>query len=136
MRTPTHKRDEAQRELGQVGKTNGNQHSHSSAQPDLFHESTPDVAPRTPPIVTGQCAQVLNLIREHGPILSFEMTANCAIPEAAARVHDLRAAGYNIITTILAEVEFRGTVRRKAAKYSLGTPEWPAPGFMSEGGSI
>ncbi len=31
-----------------------------------------------------------------------------AVTEAAARVHDLRTMGYNIITTILPEVEFRG----------------------------
>lgn len=43
-----------------------------------------------PPIVSGQCAQVLNLIRECQPILSMTMTADHAIPEAAARVHDLR----------------------------------------------
>lgn len=90
-------------------------------------------ADRTAPLVVGQCAQVLNLIRQHQPILSFVMTADHAIPEAAARVHDLRAAGWNILTTIRPTVEFRGQVRRNVASYSLGSPEWPAPGFL-EGG--
>lgn len=87
---------------------------------------------RKPPIVTGQCAQVLNLIREHQPILSFVMTADHAIPEAAARVHDLMDKGFDIQTTILSEVEFRGQIRRNAALYSLGTPEWPRPGFFEK----
>ena len=84
----------------------------------------------TAPIVGGQCAKVLELIREHQPVLSFVLTADHAIPEAAARVHNLRAMGFNIITTILPEVEFRGVIRRNAALYSLGSPEWPRPGFF------
>lgn len=81
-----------------------------------------------PPLVTGQCAQVLALIREHQPLLSLELTANHAIPETAARVHDLRAMGWNIITTILPSVIFRGVERRNVALYSLGAPEWIPPG--------
>ncbi len=76
------------------------------------------------PLVTGQCAQVLELIRINQPILSLNLTADHAIPEAAARVHDLRAKGFNIITTILPAVEFRGAIRRNVAAYSLGVPEW------------
>ncbi len=57
-----------------------------------------------------------------------------AVTEAAARVHDLRTMGYNIITTILPEVEFRGRIRRNVALYSLGVPSWPAPGWQ-EGGA-
>lgn len=89
------------------------------------------------PQVTGQCAEVLTLIRQHQPLLSFVLTADHAIPEAAARVHDLRAMGFNIITRIAGKVSFRGCTRRKAAFYSLGSPEWPYPGFLSdeEGGS-
>lgn len=89
-----------------------------------------------PPIVTGQCAQVLTLIRQHQPLLSFVLTADHAIPEAAARVHDLRAKGFNIITRILPAVEFRGEIRRNVALYSLGVPEWPYPSFVTgkEGG--
>ncbi|MCO6427128.1 helix-turn-helix domain-containing protein [Nitrosomonas communis] len=76
------------------------------------------------PIVTGQCAQVLSLIRQHGSILSFTLTADHAIPEAAARVHDLRNKGFNIITKIEQKITFRGRIRRNVARYSLGTPEW------------
>lgn len=79
---------------------------------------------KTPPIVTGQCAEVLSLIRQHSPILSLELTANHAIPETAARIHDLRAMGFNIITTVHDEVVFRGKPRRRVASYSLGIPEW------------
>ena len=84
---------------------------------------------RNPPMVTGQCAEVLGLTRKHPQIVSLAMTADRAIPEAAARVHDLRATGFNILATLLPRVEFRGEVRRNVALYSLGTPEWPAPGF-------
>lgn len=83
-----------------------------------------------PPAVTGQCAEVLELLRTEGAVLSFRLTAELAIPEAAARVHDLRGMGFNIITTILPEVAFRGRIRRGVARYSLGVPSWPAPGFM------
>lgn len=89
----------------------------------------------TPPIVTGQCAEVYGLIHQLQPVVSFVLTADHAIPEAAARVHNLRAMGFNIVTTILPEVEFRGVIRRNAALYSLGSPEWPRPGFFEEEGS-
>lgn len=85
---------------------------------------------RTLPIVTGQCAEVLCLIRQHWPVL----TADYAIPEAAARGHNLRVMGFNIVTTILPEVEFREAIRRSAALYSLGSPEWPCPSFFGEEG--
>lgn len=87
-----------------------------------------------PPAVTGQCAEVLELLRIEGAVLSFRLTAELAIPEAAARIYDLRAQGFNVITTILPQVEFRGRIRRNVARYSLGVPHWPAPGFL-EGGA-
>ena len=77
----------------------------------------------TPPPVTGQCLQV----RQHGAILSLTLTADYAIHETAARIHDLRSKGFNVITTIQEEVIFRGCLRKRVAKYSLGTPEWPTP---------
>ena len=91
------------------------------------------------PTVTGQCAEVLTLIRQHQPLLSFVLTAAHAIPEAAARVHDLRGMGFNIITRIVPTVKFRGRIRRNAALYSLGVPEWPYPGFVADtegGGNV
>jgi hypothetical protein len=88
-----------------------------------------DDNPNATPLVTGQCAQVLNLIRQHQPIISLRLTADYAIPEAAARVHDLRAAGWNIFTTIHPVVVFRGIERRNVSAYSLGVPEWTSPEF-------
>lgn len=79
------------------------------------------------PIVTGQRAEVLALIREYGPILSLVLTAEYAIPETAARVHELREMGFNIQRVILPSVMFRGRERRNVAEYSLGVPEWRAP---------
>ena len=109
--------DNARGQAGKVGKANGNQRRD-----------------HRPPAVTGQCAEVLELLRSEGAVLSFRLTAELAIPEAAARVHDLRGMGFNIITTILPEVEFRGRIRRNVALYSLGVPSWPAPGWQ-EGGA-
>jgi len=89
---------------------------------------------RKPPLVTGQCAQVLNLIDTLQPVVSFTLTVEHAIPKAAARVHNLRAMGFNILTTIHPTVVFRGVERKNVASYSLGTPSWPRPGFF-DGGS-
>lgn len=103
----------------------------------------PSAAPRTlsarhstavRPIVTGQMAEVLEVIRRQQPVPSFELTANLAIPESAARIHDLRSKGYNILTVIEPKFQFRGVIRRNVALYSLGTPEWPAPGFLGDQG--
>lgn len=91
-----------------------------------------DNANRTPPIVNGQCAEVLHLLRALQPVPSFTLTADHAIPEAAARVHDLRAKGFNVLTDILPVFEFRGLIRRNVALYSLGVPEWPRPDFLED----
>lgn len=96
-----------------------------TASNTAFHGCNPN-----PPQVTGQCAQVLRLILLHQPVLSFTLTADHAIPEAAARIHYLRGMGFNIMTTMLTEAAFRGRTRRNVALYSLGTPEWPRPGFF------
>lgn len=117
MTNRSSKRDDDRRQPVKVGKAETKQSDH------------------IPPVVTGQCAQVLNLIREHQPILSLTITADMAVPECAARVHDLRAAGWNIITAIRPVVLFRGIERRNVAAYSLGVPEWPSPGFFDAGPS-
>ena len=88
----------------------------------------------TPPMVTGQCAEVLHLLRTFQPAPSFTLTAEHAIPETAARIHDLRAKGFNILTVIEPKFQFRGVIRRNVARYSLGVPEWPAPGFLDNHG--
>ena len=104
--------------------------------PDLPEEkpSAPNKRDYIPPIVTGQCAEVLQIMRERQPLPSFELTAYLAIPEAAARVHDLRAKGFNNLTVIEPAFQFRGVIRRNVALYSLGTPEWPALGFLDDQG--
>jgi hypothetical protein len=88
------------------------------------------------PIVSGQCADVLEILQQHQrsnqPVISFYLTADCAIPEAAARIHDLRSKGFNIKTTILPEVLYRGKTRRKVALYSLGSPLWPSPEHLAK----
>ncbi len=93
-------------------------------------KTTSDNSDRTPPMVSGQCAQVLSLIQQHQPIFSLVLTADYAIPEAAARVHDLRAKGFNVLTTIHPTIIFRGVERHNIASYSLGLPEWPRVGFF------
>ena len=100
----------------------------------LMSANDSNKTPVQAPLVTGQCAEVLSLIRKHGPVLSLELTANHAIPETAARVHDLRAKGFNIVTEILPTVMFRGRTRHKVARYSLGAPEWPSPEYLAEHG--
>ena len=44
----------------------------------------------------------------------------------------LRGMGFNLLTTIHSTAVFRGVERRKVASYSLGTLEWPHPGFFDE----
>jgi hypothetical protein len=87
------------------------------------------------PMVDGQCAEVLSILRK-GPILSFVLTVDYAIPEAAARVCDLRARGFNVITNIQSAIVFRGKIRKRVALYSLGNPEWPRPGFLPENNDL
>lgn len=76
----------------------------------------------------GQRRIILDALRAR-PVVSFELTSEMAIPEAAARVCELRAMGYNIKTT-LGEFVFRGKLRKNVATYHLGAPEWPAPGYL------
>lgn len=87
-------------------------------------------ANRTPPKPSGQCAKVFNEVKKRPGIFSLVLTADMAIPEAAARIHDLRCMGFNIITTIHPTVVFRGVERRNVASYHLGSPAWPRPGFL------
>ena len=86
----------------------------------------------TPPIVTGQCAEVLSYLLAKPSVISFELTAGAQIPEAAARIHDLRAKGFNILTKIEPEIVYCGKVRRNVARYTLASPSWPAPGFFGD----
>jgi len=102
----------------------------------LPRNDKPKLYPATPvtqPVLSGQIAEALSLIRQHQPLLSFRATADFAIPEFAARVHDLRALGFDVRTRIEPKVIFRDRERRNTAFYSLGTPEWPRPGFLENG---
>lgn len=85
----------------------------------------------TAPIVSGQCAEVLALIREHQPLLALALPFEYGIPQYAARIHDLRELGFNIQTRILSSVSFRDRERRNVAEYHIGTPEWPRPDWQS-----
>ncbi|MBL8438276.1 MAG: hypothetical protein JNM61_08770 [Zoogloeaceae bacterium] len=87
-------------------------------------QNTPDNYTFNHPIVTGQAAEVIEYLRKHGPTESFTFTAELAVPEVAARIHELKRAGWNINTVILDEYRFRGRIRRRVARYSLGVPEW------------
>ena len=95
-------KDNARRQPGEVGKA-------KTTQLALSFDGTPRVKPRDPD------GQVLRLVRERGPVLRLELTANRAISEAAARVHELRAAGWNVLTKIHPRIIFRGVELRKVA---------------------
>lgn len=82
------------------------------------------------PRPTGQCGFVLGVIKENPGVLSLKITADLAVPEAAARIHQLRQMGFNIHTRINPVVTFRGVERHNVASYFLVAPEWPAPGFL------
>jgi hypothetical protein len=110
-----------------------NSHPHNDKAPGQGRQvgkAESNARHRTPPTVTGQCALVLNLIRRLQPVKSLDISVGHAVPELAARVHDLRCKGFDVRTEIVPAVEFRGEIRRKVAVYSLGVPEWPAPGFI------
>lgn len=83
----------------------------------------------TKPRPSGQQKIVLDLLRSREKVVSLEMSADMAIPEATARISELHADGFNIKTS-LGEVEFRGKLRKHVATYRLGVPEWPAPGYL------
>ncbi len=99
----------------------------------INNEDTSDVTKI--PLVDGQCAEVLAILHNR-PTLSFEFTAERAIPQVAARVFNLKEKGYNVITEIKPEIVFRGRVRRHVALYYLGNPEWPLPGFLPENNDL
>ena len=56
----------------------------------------------------GNVPRCSELLRSEGSVLSFRPTAELAILEAAARVHDLRAQGFQRRDHAPPAVEFRG----------------------------
>lgn len=87
------------------------------------------------PMVDGQCAEVLSILREK-PTNSFEFVFDHSIPRISARIYDLREKGFNVSSITLPEVVCRGRVRPHVALYCLGNPEWPRPGFLSENNDL
>ncbi|BAK75346.1 hypothetical protein NH8B_0511 [Pseudogulbenkiania sp. NH8B] len=87
----------------------------------------------TPPAVSGQCAEVLAILRER-PAYNVELKMEYGITESAARVFELIGQGFNIVTMIEPEITYKGRVRRRVARYTLRTPAWPRPGFLSDEG--
>ena len=65
-----------------------------------------------------QCELILGYIREHGSITSREALNHCGCMRLSARIHDLRAMGYNIHME-LAKVKIRGGRTTRVARYSL-----------------
>jgi len=93
---------------------------------------------RIPPRLTGQRAEVMQILREYAsrnvPCYSLNLTGECSIPEAAARVHELRQMGFNVIPIIHPEIIYKGRSRRRIAQYVIGSPEWPRPGYFNDEG--
>jgi hypothetical protein len=89
-----------------------------------------------PPIVAGQLGQVLATITANPGILNIELNIEHGFTEAAARICGLKDIGFNIISTIEPEVFYRGRTWRKVARYSLGSPAWPRPGFAGLIGNL
>ena len=129
----TSRNGKALREQGQADKTKEHLQRNNNLPADFFPESITGLSQQSPPVVSGQIAEALSLIREYQPLLSFRATAEFVIPEFAARVHNLRALGFDVRTRIEPKVVFRDRERRNAAFYSLGVPEWPRPGFLDHG---
>ncbi|BEE03060.1 helix-turn-helix domain-containing protein [Aeromonas veronii] len=88
----------------------------------------------TGPIVTGQKAKILRLLRQ-GPVLGLSLKMEHGISESGARIHYLRAMGFNIKTYMQIHVKYLGRKYQKAAIYVLEHPEWSPP-FQSDCNAI
>ena len=103
----------------------------SQNQKALTQSDKPNSSTPTPPFVTGQRAEVLSLLRK-GPILRLSLTVEHGIPEAPARITELKNMKFNIHSQRLGSVIFQGREYKRAALYSLGSPEWPSPDFHTD----
>ncbi len=81
----------------------------------------------TAPIVSGQCAEALEIVRKHQPILAMALAFEHGIPQYSARISELRDMGFNIKSIPIDCIVYQGRERRNAVKLSMGTPEWPRP---------
>ena len=80
-----------------------------------------------PPLLSGQHAQVLKVLQEaREPILSLKLQR--AFPQVGARVHELRAMGFNIMSIKQKPLLFDGARRIGCVSYVLGLPNWKGGG--------
>lgn len=79
-----------------------------------------------PPQVFGQHAFVLELIQEHQPILALSIKFDFDVPEAGARISELRDMGFQIKSSKVPPLIFHGKQRRNAVNLSLDSPAWSA----------
>lgn len=84
------------------------------------------------PIISGQELRVFKIIEANPGVNALELSVVHVVPQYNARIHGLRAKGFNLISQIHPEVIFRGEVRYHVASYTLGTPAWPRPGFLDD----
>lgn len=84
------------------------------------------------PIISGQCADVLEIILKRGSVLSLELPTKYAIPQYNARISDLRSKGFHIISNIQPVVEYMGNTHKNVAIFSLGNPIWPSPEHLAK----
>jgi hypothetical protein len=79
------------------------------------------------PEIYGQAATVLQIIRNEGPVLGVHLNIGHGLTQAGARIHELREAGFNIVSIQHDEITYGGRTRKNCASYVLGYPEWIDP---------
>lgn len=76
-----------------------------------------------PPILGGQHKQIIVLLKEaKEPILSLALQR--AFPQVGARIHELRVAGFNIVSLRQKPIVFDGVRRIGCVAYVLAAPNW------------
>ncbi|MGL5289310.1 MAG: helix-turn-helix domain-containing protein [Aeromonas sp.] len=82
----------------------------------------------TPPRVSGQLADTLSILRR-GPVSTLEFIHAHRITRSSARVHELRALGFNITTHTRRDLPYQGHQYHGIAVYVLQHPEWSQPSY-------
>ncbi|MGL4349648.1 MAG: helix-turn-helix domain-containing protein [Plesiomonas shigelloides] len=85
-----------------------------------------DGSTATPPRVSGQLAEALNILRR-GPTSTLAFIHHHQITRSSARVHELRLLGFNITTHTRRDLQFQGHQYHGIAIYVLQNPEWSHP---------
>lgn len=76
-----------------------------------------------PPALAGQHKQIIVMLQEaREPILSLSLQRQ--FPQIGARVHELRAMGFNIMSIKQNPIVFDGVRRIGCVSYILGVPNW------------